>query len=100
MAGRQPWKHKRASPSARGYDAAHRRLRKQLLEAEPLCRVCKGKGRVTVATICDHIHPLSKGGETVMENLQPLCAECSYEKTLLDQGKRPKLRIGLGGWPE
>jgi len=101
MTKRQPWQHKRQSPSARGYDTTHRRLRKQLLAAEPLCRVCRNKGRgPVVATICDHIIPLAKGGPTTLENLQPLCAQCSYEKTLADQGKRHKVRIALDGWPE
>lgn len=29
----------------------------------------------------DHIHPYSKGGETIMENLQTLCSECNLGKS-------------------
>lgn len=29
---------------------------------------------------CDHIVPLSKGGKTVLENLQTLCARCNLSK--------------------
>ena len=100
MTERKPWQHKRQSATARGYGVEHRRLRKILLATEPICRECKGKGRVTVATIADHIVPLSKGGKTELSNYQPLCRECSDRKTLADQGKRAKVRIGLDGWPE
>ena len=32
----------------------------------------------------DHIKPWSKGGETVMENLQTLCSKCNLGKSDLD----------------
>lgn len=35
----------------------------------------------TVVLHIDHIHPYSKGGETVMENLQTLCSECNLGKS-------------------
>ena len=37
----------------------------------PLCVECAKRGRVTVATIRDHIIPLAEGGEDVPENTQP-----------------------------
>ena len=86
MTQRRPWQHRRESPSARGYGAEHRRIRTQLLQEEPLCQECKRKGRVTVATIADHIVPLSKGGKTERSNYQALCRECSDRKTLKDAG--------------
>nr|WP_166177014.1 HNH endonuclease signature motif containing protein [Altererythrobacter segetis] len=100
MTARKPWQHKRQSPSARGYDAEHRRIRAQLLKEQPLCEECQRKGRVTVATIADHIVPLSRGGKTERSNYQALCRGCSDRKTLADAGKRYKRRIGLDGWPE
>lgn len=98
---RRPWESTRASRHARGYGRVHVRLRALLLAQEPLCRMCTAKGRVTPATIADHVTPLAAGGERdTLENLQPLCAECHTAKTLKDQGKRAKRRVGLDGWPE
>jgi 5-methylcytosine-specific restriction enzyme A len=99
MTDRTPWQHKRQSATARGYGAEHKRLRKILLAAEPLCRECRKKGRITAATIADHIIPLSRGGKTELSNYQPLCRDCSDRKTLTDQGKRYRPRIGPDGWP-
>ena len=40
------------------------------------CREC-GSGDFLQ---CDHVHPVSKGGETTMENLQALCRVCNARK--------------------
>jgi 5-methylcytosine-specific restriction protein A len=37
----------------------------------------------------DHVLPLSKGGEDVDSNVQPLCKACHKAKTAIDFGKRP-----------
>ena len=48
-------------------------------------KCCKcGKSPATDPTVIlhiDHIYPYSKGGETVMENLQTLCSECNLGKS-------------------
>jgi len=101
MATGKSWDHgSRESRHRRGYGGEHVRLRAQLLKQEPLCRLCLAKGRVTPATIADHIRPIAVGGAIHdINNLQPVCAECHNEKTIRDQGKRVKPRIGLDGWP-
>ncbi len=97
---RTAWETSRGSRQERGYGRQHELLRKQLFAAEPLCRMCRDKGRVTVATIADHIVPLAKGGPRYdITNLQPLCPDHHHTKTMADQGKRAKVRIGLDGWP-
>lgn len=59
-------------------------LRKRRLRNEPLCRMCRAEGRVTVATVPDHIVPLALGGEDVDDNCQSLCADHHAEKTALE----------------
>ncbi len=57
------------------------RNRARLFSDEPLCRTCRAGGRVTVATIRDHIVPLAEGGTDADDNVQPLCQDCSDIKT-------------------
>ena len=47
----------------------------------PLCAECERNGRVSVATIRDHIVPLAEGGTDDPENIQGLCQACSDAKT-------------------
>lgn len=75
-------------------------LRKRRLRNEPLCRICKAKGRITAATVPDHIKPLAKGGEDVDSNIRCLCAACHDQVTREEFGQRPaRPQIGLDGWP-
>lgn len=75
---------------------ALQRARAELFEREPLCRKCKAKGRVTAATIRDHVIPLAEGGTDDDENIQPLCQTCSDVKTA-EEAKRGAARArGLG----
>lgn len=98
---RKAWADKRGKSRERqGYGRRHVKLREQLLAQEPLCRPCRAKGRVTAATIADHIVPIAKGGAIYdLSNMQPICAECHYRKSLVDQGKRAKQKFGADGWP-
>jgi 5-methylcytosine-specific restriction enzyme A len=57
------------------------RKRAALFAREPLCRECRKHGRVTPATIRDHIKPLAEGGTDDDDNIQPLCTPCSDAKT-------------------
>jgi 5-methylcytosine-specific restriction enzyme A len=57
------------------------RKRAELFAREPLCRECDSHGRVSVATIRDHIKPLEEGGTDDDANVQPLCQVCSDAKT-------------------
>lgn len=94
------WQHATKSSSARGYGAAWQRLRKVVLERDAgLCRMCIGRGVVTLATQVDHIKPKARGGEDTEANCQAICTACHDAKTLADSGKKRRPQIGVDGWP-
>lgn len=74
-------------------------LRNRRLQAEPLCRDCKAKGRITAATTPDHIIPLAKGGQDIDSNIRCLCRGCHLERTAEQFGHRKRVTIGEDGWP-
>lgn len=73
--------------------------RRRRLAAEPLCRICKARGRVTAATVPDHIKPLALGGTDDDSNIRCLCASCHDEVTREQFGHRRRVEIGPDGWP-
>ncbi|WP_184243798.1 HNH endonuclease [Novosphingobium chloroacetimidivorans] len=75
------WATTRKSRQARGYGRAHELTREQVLREEPLCRPCAKQGRVTQATIADHIKPKAEGGTDDRENYQGICHPCHVAKT-------------------
>ena len=73
--------------------------RQRRLRAEPLCRRCKAKGRITASVVPDHIVPLAKGGTDEDSNIQCLCKPCHDDKTAEDFRHRKRVEIGADGWP-
>jgi 5-methylcytosine-specific restriction protein A len=71
--------------------------RKLILSAEPLCRHCAVKGRISVATEVDHIKPLESGGDYSIDNAQPLCHECHVIKTAKDRGYAERTKFTPDG---
>ena len=45
------------STKAKGYNAKWNKVRLRYLKVHPLCVQCKAKGRLTKATVVDHITP-------------------------------------------
>jgi 5-methylcytosine-specific restriction protein A len=77
----------RPSPSARGYDARWRKVRRLVLNTEPLCRMCLQNGITEPGSHVDHIIPMARGGAQYdLDNLQPLCASCHSVKTAKEDG--------------
>jgi len=70
-----------------------------VLSAEPLCRSCRKRGRVTVAVDVDHILSLSAGGTYARDNLQPLCLECHADKSVSELGHSRKQAVNARGIP-
>ncbi|WP_330547708.1 HNH endonuclease [Caminicella sporogenes] len=65
------------------------RLRKKVLTKHPLCVECEEKGRLTPATVVDHIVP-HHGNEALFwdeDNLQSLCKSCHDRKTAKEDGR-------------
>ena len=73
-----------------GYNRTWRDQRAWKLRRNPLCEICEKEGRTTLATMVDHIIPVSEGGGMYdMDNLQSLCSLCHARKTAEDK-KRGK----------
>lgn len=68
--------------------------RRRRLAAEPLCRDCHEKGRVTAATVPDHIIPLAKGGSDEDSNIRCLCNPCHAVRTAEQFGHESRARLG------
>lgn len=75
-------------------------LRKARLQAEPLCRICRAKDRVTLATVSDHIKPLALGGTDTDDNVQCLCKDCHDAKTAQEQGESYSSGFAVNTHPE
>ncbi|WP_432215188.1 HNH endonuclease signature motif containing protein [Sphingobium yanoikuyae] len=73
------------SVTLRDHSRSYRRLCASLLDAEPLCRYCWAEGRISPATLIDHIVALSLGGSNDRSNLAPACADCNAAKGRVEQ---------------
>jgi 5-methylcytosine-specific restriction protein A len=77
-----------------------RKTRRHQLMIEPLCQQCHREGRITAATVVDHVRPCGDDWtEFRTGEIQSLCARCHAEKTLRERGHRPRLRFGFDGAP-
>jgi 5-methylcytosine-specific restriction protein A len=80
---------RRGTRTSRGYDNRWARARAGFLRAHPLCVQCEADGRVTAATVVDHIRP-HKGNQALFwdqSNWQSLCASCHSRKTAATDGR-------------
>lgn len=93
------WDHDGKSSHQRGYGAEWQKLRRQILDDDPLCRVCRQQGRTRLATAVDHIKSKAKGGTDALDNLRPICDACHRAKTAEDAGRPLRPTIGSDGWP-
>ena len=76
----------RDSSAGRGYGSRWRAARNRYLKANPLCVRCRKQGKLTKATVVDHIVP-HRGDRTLFwdeSNWQPLCKRCHDKKTMTE----------------
>jgi 5-methylcytosine-specific restriction protein A len=81
-------KDNRPSAHKRGYGSRWRRIRRNHLAGEPLCRECRKMNKITAATIVDHIIP-HKGDMVLFyapDNRQSLCKTHHDIKTATEDG--------------
>jgi len=78
-----PQDRARGSAASRGYGADHRRWRAAILRRDPLCVVCRARGRFTSATVADHIVPICHDASRRLDlaNGRGVCAPCHAEIT-------------------
>lgn len=67
---------------------AWRKLRRIILNKNPLCVSCLESDYTRAADVVDHIIPLKKGGTNDEENLQGLCHECHNRKTYYENKQK------------
>jgi 5-methylcytosine-specific restriction enzyme A len=83
------------------YNRRWAKFRLSFLAANPLCVMCQAEGRVTAATVVDHITPHRGCDETFWRvgNHQALCAHHhnSAKQRTERLGYDPS--IGADGWP-
>ncbi len=73
----------RESAAERGYDRKWEKARKAFLRRNPLCAACTAEGKLTPATVVDHIIP-HRGDKRLFwdeGNWQPLCKKHHDRKT-------------------
>lgn len=85
---RREKEQRRGSAHERGYTSRWQRARLSYLRQHPLCVMCQAEGRVTAATVVDHIIP-HKGDQVLfwdVNNHQPLCKMHHDIKTATEDG--------------
>lgn len=106
-AGRRDDRSREAQAWRRLYKTAGwRAIRAAQLAAEPLCRTCKAQGRITPATVCNHVDKRAKA--TVAGFFAgPFSSECQpchdgviqSDERRVEAGKLPWRACGSDGWP-
>ena len=75
LAGMDAPARKPFAGAGRGSTRAWRKLRAQVLAAEPRCRLCGA-----TSTEADHIIPVSRGGSDTRTNLRGVCRRCNLRR--------------------
>ena len=91
-----------ADAPARLYDSRKwRKARLVFLNVNPLCVYCERIGRISIATVVDHIKP-HKGDEELFwdqDNWQPLCKDCHDSAKAIEESRGYAQGCGVDGVP-
>lgn len=70
------WRKDKGSSAERGYTWAWTKARNAYLKDHPLCVMCEASGRITIATVVDHIVAHRGSAELMWDesNWQSLCS--------------------------
>ena len=102
MTGRSGW-HGRGSRHERGYGSGWDKLRLRILDRDKWLCQCPdclgGIKRVREAHEVDHIVPKARGGDDAPENLRAVNRDCHRKLTTMQNGGKPRVAIGIYGWP-
>lgn len=81
--------------------ARWQKLRATFLASNPLCVFCQREGRVTPATIADHVEPHRGDLHKFWHgSIQGLCKlHHDSDKQRIERGGKAKVAIGEDGWP-
>jgi ABC transporter substrate binding protein len=80
--------------------ARWKRQARYQLRAEPLCRPCLEDGRITAATVADHIVPHAGDPQLFwFGRLQSLCTPHHESSKKREEARGYSTRIGADGWP-
>lgn len=95
--GRSSVVQKLTGPDSWRWDKLSRRYRRH----HPLCTFCKREGRISLATVVDHIVPHRGNRELLfdMNNLQGLCTPCHNSTKQIEDIRGYNKQIGEDGWP-
>lgn len=84
----QSWRTGKTT-TERGYDGRWRKARDGYLRRHPLCAYCEREGKVTAATILDHVIPHLGNMQMFWDrdNWQPLCKPCHDVTKAREEGR-------------
>ena len=82
------------------WTARWRRIASHHKRNEPLCRMCKANGLITIATECDHVVP-HKGDPELFWNgeLQSLCRPCHARDKQGEEARGYSSAVDADGFP-
>lgn len=83
------WRTDKQTSAQRGYGYKWQKARERFLAEHPLCVYCEREGRVTAATVVDHIEA-HRGDEQRFwdqSNWQALCAPCHSSTKQREEAK-------------